>query len=105
MSRISVAPPRNCPTSVKSVVLHSISLAQFALAYARGWAANCPNARVRLKSQLDRAKQEIALLREQMRSKDARMASIPPPQATAKRLGLESTLRRPGRPPQRGRTR
>jgi hypothetical protein len=25
--------------------------------------------------------------------------------ATAKRLGLESTLRRPGRPPQRGRTR
>jgi transcriptional regulator with XRE-family HTH domain len=26
-------------------------------------------------------------------------------QATAKRFGLESTLRRPGRPPQRGRTR
>ncbi len=64
--------------SVKSAVLHVISLAQFAIAYTRGWAVNSPNARVRLKSHLEQAKQEIALLREQMRIKDARMASIPP---------------------------
>jgi hypothetical protein len=59
-------------------VIHTVSLAQFVLAYSRAWAANCPNARIRLKAELDRAKQEIALLREQMRIKDARMASIPP---------------------------
>ena len=66
------------PSCVKSAVLHVISLAQFALAHTRGWAANCPNARIRLKAELDRAKQEIALLREQIRIKDARMASISP---------------------------
>ena len=70
--------PRVWPLRVKSAVLGTISLAQFALAYTRGWAVNCPNARVRLKAKLDRANQEIALLREAMRIKDARMESIPP---------------------------
>jgi transposase InsO family protein len=66
------------PCCVKSAILHVISLAQFGLAYTRGWAANCSNARIRLKAKLDRANQEITLLREQMRITDARMASIPP---------------------------
>ena len=70
--------PKNWPSRVKSAMLHAISLGQFALAYSRAWAANSPNARVRLKAELDRAKQEIALLREEMRIKDARMATIPP---------------------------
>ena len=70
--------PARWPASIKSALLHVISLAQFALAYTRGWAANSPNARIRLKAQLDRANQEIALLREQMRIKDTRMESIPP---------------------------
>ena len=37
--------------------------------------ANC---RVRLKAELDRANQDIALLREEVRIKDARMARIDP---------------------------
>jgi transposase InsO family protein len=61
-------------------MLHAISLAQFALAYTRGWAANCPNARVRLRARLDRAHQEIALLREQMRINNVRMELISPNQ-------------------------
>jgi len=59
-------------------VLHVISLAQFGVAYTRAWAADSPNGRVRLKAKLDRANQEIALLREEMRIKDARMRHLPP---------------------------
>ena len=70
--------PKSWPRSVRLAVIHVLSLTQFALAYTRSWAANCPNARMRLKAQLDRARQEIALLREEIRSKDTRMASIPP---------------------------
>ena len=41
--------------------------AQFTMAHTRGWAANSPNSRIRLKADLDRARQEIALLREELR--------------------------------------
>jgi transposase InsO family protein/transposase-like protein len=72
--------PRNWPASVKSATLHVISLAQFALANVRGWAANCPNARIRLAAENERLKTELALRIEQERIKDARMSSIPPQQ-------------------------
>ena len=79
MSRRCSSPlPRNWPESVKSAVLHTISLAQYGLAYTRGWAADSRNGRLRLKAKLDRANQEIALLREEMRIKDARMKHLPP---------------------------
>jgi transposase InsO family protein len=78
MSRVSVVPPRNWPGSVKSAILHVISLAQFATAYTRGWAANSPNSRIRLAAENERLKAELALRNEQERIKDARMASIPP---------------------------
>jgi hypothetical protein len=58
--------------------LHVISLAQYSLAQARGCAADSRNARIGLKAKLDRANQEIALLREEMRIKDARMKHLPP---------------------------
>ncbi len=77
-SRPRVSLPKGWPRSATTAVLHIVSLAQFALAYSRGWAANSPNARIRLRAQLDRAKQENALLREQLRINHARMASIPP---------------------------
>ena len=70
--------PHGWPSLVKSVVLHVISLAQFTLGYTRGWAANSPNSRIRLKAELDRAHQEIALLREEVRIKDVRMAQLAP---------------------------
>ena len=66
--------PRSWPSRVKSAILHVISLGQFSLAYTRGWAANSPNGRMRLKAEVDRACQEITLLREEIRIKDARMA-------------------------------
>jgi len=50
------------------------------MCYARGWASDCTNSRVRLRAKLDRANQEIALLREEMRVKDARINYLPPPQ-------------------------
>ena len=70
--------PRGWPARVKSAILHVISLGQFTLAYTRGWAANSPNSRIRLKAELDRAHQEITLLREEVRIKDARMVQLPP---------------------------
>ena len=48
------------------------------MTYARGWAADSVNTRVRLKAELDQANQENALFREEMRIKDARMAQIDP---------------------------
>ena len=48
-----IPPPRGLPNRVKSATLHVISLAQFALAYTRGWAVNRQVARVRLKAEND----------------------------------------------------
>ncbi len=70
--------PRGWPSCVKTAILQVISLAQFALAYTRGWAANSPNSRIRLRAELDRALQLIALLREQLAIHKLRMAQLPP---------------------------
>ena len=74
--RSTIGLPRLWKRSVKSAVLQTISLAQFALAYTRGWAANSINARIRLKAEHDRLQQEVQLLREEIRIKDARMNRI-----------------------------
>ncbi len=73
----SIPLPQNWPLRVKSALLHVISLAQFATAYAQGWAANSVNARMRLKARAGQFEQEAARLREETRIKDARMRSIP----------------------------
>jgi putative transposase len=70
--------PKGWPHSVKNAILHGISLAQYSIAHARGWAADSVSQRVRLKAELDRALQNNALLREETRIKDARMARIDP---------------------------
>lgn len=70
--------PANWPKRVKSAVLHVISLAQYATAYTRCWAADSSNARVRLAVENERLNQVVLLLREELRLKDARMARIPP---------------------------
>ncbi len=59
-------------------MLQVISLAQYATVYTRSWAVDSMNGRVRLKAENDRQGQEIALLREEIRIKDARMAQINP---------------------------
>ncbi len=70
--------PKSWPTHVRVAILHVISLAQFATAHTRSWAANSINARIRLQAERDRAVEELALLREEARIKDARMAMISP---------------------------
>jgi len=70
--------PSGWAKNVKSAILHVISLAHFAIVAARGWAANSLNARVRLSSENDRLHQEVQLLREELRIKDARLAKIDP---------------------------
>ncbi len=72
--RISL--PKAWPCHVKSAVVHIISLAHFSITYARGWAANSINSKVRIASENDRLHEEIALLREELRIKDARMCGI-----------------------------
>ena len=66
--------PIGWPTCIRSAVIYVISLAHYAIATARGWAANSINARVRLTAENDRLNQEVQLLREGIRIKDARMA-------------------------------
>jgi transposase InsO family protein len=68
--------PKHWHRHVRSAVLHTMALARLALAEVRGWAVNSPIARLRLAAQLDHARQEIALLREELRIKDTRMAQI-----------------------------
>jgi transposase-like protein len=60
-------------------MLHVVSLAKYAAVYTRSWAADCPKARVRLRAERDRHQEDNGLLREELRIKDARMASIPAP--------------------------
>ncbi len=65
--------PKGWTGHVRSAVLHVIGLAQYATAYTRSWAANSPNERMRLKAENDRLESEVALLKEEIRIKDARL--------------------------------
>ncbi len=76
-SHLAIPLPKAWPRSVRSAVVHAVSLAHFSLTSARAVAANSINARIRLKEENDRLRQEIALLREELRIKDARMERIP----------------------------
>ncbi len=63
--------PKGWKKQVRSAVLHVLSLARYAAVYTRGWAADSTNTRVRPKAELERANQELYLLREEIRIKDA----------------------------------
>jgi hypothetical protein len=70
--------PMGWQDCVKSAVLHAIALAHYAIVYARAWATDSIHARVRLAAENDRLHEECALLREELRIKDTRMAQIAP---------------------------
>ena len=70
--------PKGWQGCVKSAVLHAIALAHYTIVYARAWAADSINARVRLAAENDRLHEECALLREELRLKDARTAQVAP---------------------------
>ena len=70
--------PKAWPAQVRSAMIHVVSLAKYAAVYTRSWAANSPNARVRLKAENDRLQEEVALLRAEIGIKDARMKCLAP---------------------------
>ena len=70
--------PKGWQDCVKSAVLHTIALAHYAIVYARAWAADSINARVRLAAENDRLHEACALLREELRIKDTRITQIAP---------------------------
>jgi hypothetical protein len=68
--------PANWPSNVKSLILQVISLARLAIIHSRSWAANSVNARVRLQEQLEQVRNEVSLLQDEIRIKDARMSRL-----------------------------
>ena len=74
----SVPLPASWPKHARAATLHVISLAHFVLTHVRGFAVNSPIHRVRLAAERDRLDSEVALLREEIRIKDARMAALAP---------------------------
>ena len=69
--------PKGWPRRIRSAIVQTISPAHFSITYTRSCAANSLNARIRLKQRNDRLRQDIALLREELSIKDARMERIP----------------------------
>jgi putative transposase len=71
--------PKSWSSHVRSALLHVIALAQYAVIYTRGWAAESCNACVRLRATMEQLLQEVALLKTEIHIKDARMACLPAP--------------------------
>jgi transposase InsO family protein len=69
--------PRGWPTLVRSALIHAVSLARAAVIEVRSGFENSPLARARLAAKLGALRAENALLREELRIKDARMEKIP----------------------------
>jgi len=69
---------RDWPKSVISAYLSAVALARLALVEARSWCVNSPIAWVRLAAENERLDTEVALLREELRIKDARLSRITP---------------------------
>ena len=68
--------PKAWPANVKMAVLHVIALAHTAIVHARSIAVNSPDARTRRAGDLQGALDAIAMLEEELRIKDGRMAAI-----------------------------
>ena len=68
--------PRGWPRRVRSAVVQVICLARASLAHTQSWASESMNRQLRRQAEGDRLQQEIQLLREEIRIKDARMAQI-----------------------------
>jgi transposase InsO family protein len=69
--------PRQWSRLIQSATLHIIALAQYALVYTRSWAGNSSSQRVQLAGRVNQLEQEVGLLREEIRIKDARMGRVP----------------------------
>ena len=75
---------------MKSATLQVISLIHCTVVYTRGWAVDSPNTRMRIRAELERADQEIAVLRKEIRIKDVRMGQLSIVQAPTRRARANS---------------
>ncbi len=73
-----VSLPNDWPDYIKLAVIQTIALAHRTITYGRSYAINSRILRVRLAGELDRERGENALLREELRIKDARMGKLEP---------------------------
>ena len=86
--------PRRWPLRVRSAVVQVISLARTSLALTQGWASESMNPELRRQAEEDRLRQEILLLREEIRIKDSRVACRSDDRANGPRvLDLLAALR------------
>lgn len=69
--------PLHWQENTKRALVCLMAMAHYALVTVRGWAVNSRIHRVRLQAQLEEARHEIALLKEELRIKNARMKRIP----------------------------
>ncbi|MCP5071300.1 MAG: transposase, partial [bacterium] len=76
--RKAIPLPKGWPKHVQTAILHVIALARLAIVHSRSRVANSRITRVRLLGQLEQAENEISLLKEEMRMKDARMGRLDP---------------------------
>jgi transposase InsO family protein len=74
----SIPLPSDWPALVQTALLHAIALGHFGVTHIRGWCENSRLERVRLIGENERLRCALALTREQMDLKDARMKRIPP---------------------------
>ena len=70
--------PQSWPKTVKSSVVHAVSLAATALTTAWSRAARSRKPEIKLAAELERAETEIALLKEELSIKDARWIRVSP---------------------------
>ncbi len=63
-----IPPPKSWPGCVKSAAVHAIALAHYSIVYARAWAADSINARVRLVAEKERFYEEWIQTRNGTRS-------------------------------------
>jgi len=73
-----IALPTHWPSTIKWAVIETICLAHRAITTSRSYAVNSKIERVRLAGELDELRAENAMLREEIRIKDSRMAKIRP---------------------------
>ena len=69
--------PPQWPQLAADALVHAVAMARVAIAHVHGGFAGSPIARIRLRSQNERLRSELAQIREQVRIKDVRFARIP----------------------------
>ncbi len=69
--------PKPWPRAARSAVIQAISLASTAVTMVRARAISSGIARLLQSTEIERLRNEILLLREELRIKDCRMASLP----------------------------